>query len=103
MVLPRVEVYFLCFLFKSPSAVSGALNAAPASGESVVLPVKVTPKNTQLTDRKQEVYKDRPRRGKRRALHAVRVVTVNEKEVRKKSTLVLFFVFVFCSPLHNKK
>lgn len=31
------------------------LSAAPLSGESVVLPVKVTPKNTQLTDRKQEV------------------------------------------------
>lgn len=35
------------------------LNAAPPSGESVVLPVKVTPKNTQLTDRKQEVYRRR--------------------------------------------
>lgn len=53
----RLQWWFLVLSGIITARLLPCLNAAPPSGESVVLPVKVTPKDAQLTDRKQEVYR----------------------------------------------
>lgn len=78
------------------------LDAAPPSGESVILPVKVTPKthNSQTGSRKStgsgQPSATGPSSGEETVWHIVGVVMTNEK-MEGKSQLLCFFFFVFFS------